>query len=87
MHQRKNTASTGNQGGLGTDVAGRMPVAAFTPPAALNIQADNNVYQPGSVNMLAWWEDRVLGAAYSITDLRQKYGWEQNGSAGRVTYP
>jgi hypothetical protein len=53
----------------------------------MNIQADNNVYQPGSVSRLAWWENRVIGAAMTISDLRQNYGWEQHGSAGQVSFP
>jgi len=83
----QNIAMVGNQCALWTDFAGMMTVGNFTTPAAMNIQADNNLYQPGSVNRLAWWENTVLGSAYTITDLRQKYGWEQNGSAGQVAFP
>jgi hypothetical protein len=83
----RNIAMIGNECALWTDFAGIMTVGDFTNPAAMNIQADNNVYQPGSVNRLAWWENRVIGAAYTITDLRQNYGWEQNGSKGLVSFP
>jgi hypothetical protein len=83
----RNIAMIGNECALWTDFAGIMTVGDFTNPAAMNIQADNNVYQPGSVNRLAWWENRVIGAAYTITDLRQNYGWEQNGSTGQVSFP
>jgi hypothetical protein len=83
----QNIAMIGNQCALWTDFAGIMTVGDFTNPAAMNIQADNNVYQPGSVNRLAWWENRVIGAAYTITDLRQNYGWEQHGSTGQVSFP
>ncbi len=83
----QNVAMVGNQCALWTDFAGMMTVGNFTNPAAMNIQADNNLYQPGSVNRLAWWENTVIGSAYTITDLRQKYGWEQNGSMGQVAFP
>ena len=83
----QNIALVGNQCALWTDFAGIMTVGDFTNPAAMNIEADGTVFQPGSVNRLAWWENRVIGAAYTITDLRQNYGWEQNGSAGQVAFP
>ena len=83
----QNIAMVGNQCALWTDFAGIMTVGDFTNPAAMNIEADGTVYQPGSVNRLAWWENRVIGAAYTITDLRQNYGWERNGSAGQVAFP
>ena len=83
----QNIAMIGNQCALWTDFAGIMTVGDFTNPATMNIQADNNLYHPGSVSRLAWWENRVIGAAYTIADFRQNYGWEQHGSTGQVSFP
>jgi hypothetical protein len=62
--------------------------AAFTTPALMGIKADSNVYQPaaGGNTYLAWWENKAIGGATTIADLRTQWGWEAHGRIGTVNW-
>jgi hypothetical protein len=85
----KNVSIYSNQCGNWTNFSGIQTVggaAAFTTPASMGIKADSNVYQPSTASIFAWWENKAIGAAYSIADFRTKWGWEANGSIGTVNW-
>jgi hypothetical protein len=86
----KNIGIYSNQCGNWTNFSGVQTLggaSAFTTPAAMNIKADSNVYQPGSVKLLGWWENKTIGAAYTLTDFQQKWGWEAHGRIGTISWP
>jgi hypothetical protein len=35
---------------------------------------------------MAWWENKAIGAAYSLADFRTKWGWEAHGRIGTVNW-
>jgi ricin-type beta-trefoil lectin protein/parallel beta helix pectate lyase-like protein len=74
-----------------TDFAGLMTVGgapAFTSPSQMGIMADSTTYDPPSTSSIyAWWENKTIGAAYSITDEQHKFGWETHGKKAAVTWP
>ena len=74
-----------------TDFAGLMTVggsAEFTTPSQMGIMADSTTYDPpSSSSIFAWWENKTIGAAYSITDEQSKFGWESHGKKAAVTWP
>jgi FkbM family methyltransferase len=77
----------GNSCATWTDFSAVHTVGDFTTPAAMRIRADGNSYQPGSEIRLAWWENRTIGEALSIGELRAKFGWETSGRIAAVNWP
>jgi len=85
----KNVAINNNQCGNWTNFSGIQTMGgatAFTTPAGMNIKADSNVYQPSTASIMAWWENKAIGAAYSLADFRTKWGWEAHGRIGTVNW-
>ena len=85
----KNIKIYSNQCGNWTNFSGIQTVGgatAFTTPAQMAIVADSNVYQPSTASIIAWWENKAIGASYSITDFRSKWGWEAHGRVGTVNW-
>jgi hypothetical protein len=85
----KNVAINSNQCGNWTNFSGIQTMGgatAFTTPATMNIKADSNVYQPSTASIMAWWENKAIGAAYSLADFRTKWGWEAHGRIGTVNW-
>ncbi len=74
-----------------TDFAGLMTVGGstvFTTPSLMGIMADSTTYDPPSTSsVFAWWENKTIGAAYSISDEQNKFGWEMHGRKAAVTWP
>lgn len=54
-------------------------------PAQMNLMADYNTYDPGTVPEMSYWKQ--TGWLRSVSELRSKLGWEQNGRVGTVTPP
>ena len=74
-----------------TDFAGLMTIGgspAFTTPSQMGIMADSTTYDPpSSSSIYAWWENRSIGAAYSVSDEQHKFGWETHGEKAAVSWP
>jgi len=70
-----------------TNFAAIQTLGDFSTPSLMNIRADGNVYDPGPVARLAWWENKTIGAAESMAELRLKYGWEASGRVERIFWP
>jgi parallel beta-helix repeat protein len=70
-----------------SDFSAIHTVGDFTTPAAMAIRADGNRYQPGAVARLAWWENRAIGEAATIEELRSKFGWESTGRIEPIGWP
>jgi hypothetical protein len=85
----KNIGIYNNQCGLWSNFAGIMTIGGssmFTTPSQMGIKADSNVYQNGT-GTLGWWENKTIGAANSISDFQTKWGWEQHGRMGTISWP
>lgn len=59
--------------------------AKITTPADMNVTADYNRYEKGSVIEMTYWKH--TGWIRTIADMRAKLGWEANGSEGTVNSP
>lgn len=64
----------------GVHVIGRLPA-----PNALGIRVDSNLYDPGAVRRLSWYDG--IGAGATLADMRRKFGWEANGAVGTISWP
>jgi hypothetical protein len=61
--------------------------ALQTSPAAQNITADSNTYDPGPITRLAWYSGTVRKGATTIAHMQSYFGWEAAGTLAPVTLP
>lgn len=64
----------------GVHVIGRL-----AEPARLGIRVDSNLYDPGAVRRLSWYDG--IGEGATLADMRRKFGWETNGEVGVIRWP
>jgi parallel beta-helix repeat protein len=54
-------------------------------PAALNIRADRNTYDPAASRELTFWDH--TGWVRTLADMQGKLGWENNGRIAPIQWP
>lgn len=59
--------------------------AEIGTPESMNITADHNIYDSGSVSEISYWKH--TGWIRSVSDMRSKLGWDLNGRTGTVESP
>jgi hypothetical protein len=60
-------------------------IGNLATPEVLDIRVDSNVYDPGSVRRLSWYDG--LGEGATLAEMHKKFGWESAGSIGSISWP
>jgi hypothetical protein len=85
MFPLRDITMTNNQCKGWTNFSAVHSIGQLASPSSLNIKLDGNRYHAGSVARLAWYDG--VGGANTITEMRSRFGWEQNGSTGTINWP